>query len=232
MAAPWIAELLDHADRRLLAGGYAGVSVDTAAVRRWLDALRWPYLHPDRPAPPAMDIEATALRTIAMTRRRSMLFAAAAGLAGLWAVPPEVAGTAVSTLRLGQRLAVVYGFDPETDRGRMALWRALAGALELDLPQDGPVGIRLSDVPGLVKPGLAPRNVALWLVRALLARSARQVAGVGRLVPVLASGTGAWSASRRTNDLGTRMCTIYRRIAENADLPGVSDAEEVAVPDP
>lgn len=227
MAPPWFTEMLEHADRRLIAGWYAGMSIEPAAERRRLDALRWPYVHPDRPAPSPADVAMTARRVIETSRNRSAIFAGVAGLAGGWAMPSEVLGTALSTLRLAQRLAIVHGFDPETDRGRMALWRALAGALELELPPEGPVGVRLRDLPVLVRPGIAPRNVAVWLVRALLSRSVRSVAGVSRLVPVLASGTGAWSAHRRTNVLGEAMCGIYRRLAEAPSAGGLEDAVEV-----
>ncbi len=228
MPQPWLDEILDHADRGLLAGGYAGVSVDTADVRRWLDAHRWPYVHPDRPAPSAAEVAHTAERTIGLTRRRSVLLAATVGLAGPVALPPEIAGTAVATLRLGQRLAVIHGFELEKDRGRMALWRALAAALDLELPAEGPVGIRLRDLPVLVQP--APRNVAAWLIRALVVRSVVSVTGVSRFVPVLSSGTGAWRAHKRTNEIGGRMCAIYRRMADADPLPGASDAEEVEPP--
>jgi len=226
-APPWLDAIMEHADRRLLAGWYAGMSVDTATERRRLDALRWPYVHPDRPAPTLADVELTAKRLISVARRRSGVLAGAAGLAGGWALPPEVLATALTTLRLAQRLAIVHGFDPESDRGRMALWRALASALELELPPEGPVDVRLRDLPVLFRPNLAPRNVAVWLVRALLMRSVRSVAGVSRLVPVLASGTGALSARRRTAEVGERMCAIYRRMAEAPTSSGPEDAVEV-----
>ncbi|MBA2321197.1 MAG: hypothetical protein H0V89_08575, partial [Deltaproteobacteria bacterium] len=141
MAAPWLTEMFDHADRRLLAGGYSGMSVGTSEVRQQLDALKWPYVHPDRPAPAPHEVDHTAKRVIAAARSRSGWMAAVAGLAGGWAMPPEVLATAVATLRLAQRLAVVHGLDPESDQGRMALWRALASALEVELPPDGPVGV-------------------------------------------------------------------------------------------
>jgi hypothetical protein len=134
----------------------------------------------------------------------------------------------VSTLRLGQRLAIAWGFDPGTDRGRMALWRALAAALRVDLPDQGPVGVKVSDLPGLARPNLRAENVALWLARALVLRSAMSVAGkITRFVPVLAGGFGAWSASRRTTELGVAMAAVYRNLVEMPILAPVEDAVEV-----
>jgi hypothetical protein len=225
---PVVSDVLDRADRQLAAGWYESVSVRTASVRRWLDLVGWPYVHPEKGSPPLDEVERTSLRLIAVARRRSALVAAGAGLAGPWAVPPEVAVASVSTLRLAQRLGIAWGFDPETDRGRMALWRALAAALDVELPSQGPVGVKISDLPGLARPNLRTENVGLWLARALMVRSALSVAGrITRFVPVLAGGFGAWSARRRTTELGIAMIGVYRKLVETPILAPVEDAVEI-----
>ena len=220
--------MVDRADRQLAAGWYEGVSVRTVEVRRWLERARLPFVHPDRPAPPMEDVERTAQQLISISRRRSAVMSLAAGLAGPWAVPPEIAVASVSILRLAQRLAITFGFDPETDRGRIAMFRALADALDVELPERGPVGVRVSELPSLAMPNMQPENVALWLARAMLVKSALSVAGrITRFVPVLAGGVGAWTARRRTQALGAKMVVVYRRLAETPLLTMVEDAHEV-----
>ena len=52
-------------------------------------------------------------------------------------VPPEAALSIVLVIRMIQRLCVVYGFDPETDRGEAALTRTLAAVWNVTLPEGG-----------------------------------------------------------------------------------------------
>ena len=225
---PLVTDAIDRADRQLAAGGYESVSVRTAEVRRRLDAMRWPYVHPDRPTPAMAQVEHTAWRLVAVARRKASLRSGAAGLVGAWGLPPEVAATAVATLRLGQRLGVTFGFDHETDRGRMALLRALAHGLELELPEHGAVGLRVSEVGAWAAGRLDPTNVTLWLVRGLLTRSASSVAtGAARLIPVVSAGVGAAAAHARTQALGGRMIALYRQLAEVPLLALPEEAEEV-----
>lgn len=225
---PALADVVDRADRQLAGGGYESVSVRTAEVRKALDAAGWPYIHPERPAPPIADVEQTAQRLVRAAKRQSGLLAMAAGFVGPWSVPPEVAVATVATLRLAQRLAIAFGFDPETDRGRMILFRALADALDVELPERGPVGVRVSELPALAFPNARPDNIALWLARALVRRSMWSVAGrITRFVPVVASGLGAWSARSRTQLLGTKMIGVYRRAAETPLLAAPEDAQEI-----
>ncbi len=225
---PALADVVDRADRGLAGGGYDSVSVRTVDVRRALDAAKWPYIHPERAAPQIGDVEHTAQRLIAAAKRRSAILALASGLAGVWSVPPEVAVATVATLRLAQRLAITFGFDPETDRGRIILFRALAEALDVQLPERGPEGVRVSDLPALALPNVRPDNIALWLARAMVIKSMWSVAGrITRFVPVVASGYGAWSARNRTQLLGSRMIGAYRRAAEVPLLAAPEDAQEI-----
>ena len=225
---PALADVVDRADRGLAGGGYDSVSVRTADVRRALDAAKWAYIHPERPAPPIGDVEHTAQRLVAAAKWRSSLLAVAAGFAGVWSVPPEIAAATVATLRLAQRLAITFGFDPETDRGRMILFRALADALDVELPERGPEGVRVSDLPALAMPNVRPDNIALWLARAMVVKSMWSVAGrITRFVPVVASGLGAWSARNRTQLLGSKMIRVYRRAAEMPLLAAPEDAQEI-----
>ena len=110
----------------------------------------------------------------------------------------------------------------------MALLRALAHGLELELPEHGAVGLRVSEVGAWAAGRLDPTNVTLWLVRGLLTRSASSVAtGAARLIPVVSAGVGAAAAHARTQALGGRMIALYRQLAEVPLLALPEEAEEV-----
>lgn len=227
---PWLRELLARADADLAAGGYRVVSVDPERVRRQLRTAGRPFLDPAGPVPPLQDLDATARWLLGQTRFNSSALGGFAGLAGLVSVPPEIAAQAIGLVRLAQRLAVVYGFDPDTDRGRTALWRALAAGLEVDLP-DGPVATRASDLPRVLGASVTPTSVGTALTVAVAHESARFVAGrFGRFLPLVSSLFAARDARRRTSEVGGRMIDVLSRLSEPGALPDVHDALEIREP--
>ncbi|MEZ4316506.1 MAG: hypothetical protein R3F61_03350 [Myxococcota bacterium] len=223
----WLLELLSRADGDLMAGGYHAISVDPERVRRQLRTSGRPYVEPGGHAPSLDELDSTARWVIDQARFKTTALSGFAGLAGAPSVPPEIAARGVGIVRLAQRLSVVYGFDPGTDRGRTALWRALAAGLEVDLPE-GPVEMRVSDVPTLLSPTLHPRSVGVVLAQALVYKSVLYVAGrFGRFVPLVSSGVAAAEAHRRTDQVGERMIAVLRRLSEPGALPVYADAQEV-----
>ncbi len=219
--ASFVLEMLDRADTTLVSGWYHAVSVSTDRVRAWMRFHGLAFVDPARDHPPTMgELDRTAELMISRARISSGAMAGTAGLVGAASVPPEVLATMVSIVRLGQRLCIVYGFDPQQDRGRMALYRALAAAYQIELPTTGPVGIRVSDLPRLARRDTAPRGIGASLARAVALQSALWVAGrITRYVPVISATSGAVDARRRTEEAARRMQKVLRRLTE---IPGLS----------
>jgi len=203
-------------DENLLPALYAAASLDTAGIREELQGedLAYADLREGR-VPPMDDLDATAETLIERGRKRAGAVGAAGGVAGAAGVPPEVLALLIQTLRLAQRLAVVYGFDPETDRGQVMLWRAMGAAYQVDVPE-GQLQMRVRDLPSTMKHNLPPaKQAAVWMTRRVVRRAVWQVAAKGvRLVPGLSTGLSAWSAQKRVQAQGRRMADVLRRACE------------------
>jgi len=210
---PVIADLAERLDARVMDSWFAAVSVPTRRTRAWLRGRRLRFVDPDATERPSLrELDATADAVIARYATSAALVGGAAGLGGMASIPPELMAQVVAALRLAQRLCVVYGFDPETDRGQMALWRALAAGYEVELPAAGPVGLRASQVPGLLL--RRQSNVGGSLARSVVKATAFRLLRFTRLVPVLASATGASAGRRTLTDMGARMSVTLSRLAD------------------
>ena len=229
-----MSDVLERVDQKLLGQLVAAVSVDVEALRRRLRESGRPFCDPEAPRPNLREVDLTAQHVVRQSRVRLGLFGGMASLAGALSVPPEVAATGVAALRLAQRLAVVYGFDPDTDRGEMAVFRALAAGFEVELPERGTVGMRLSDVPRLARqrmrrPDLQSAGGAL--TSAVVRRSATMIGRrVTRFVPVVFSAFSAVAARDRMDAIGHRMMEVLRQLAEAPELDpdDIEDAVELA----
>lgn len=237
MASPFsvlLQALGERLDEDLLPAIYVAASVPTADVRAWMRDSGIPFLDPDAGNfPSASDLDDSAVRVISHARTRATAFGFASGFAGPVAIPPEVLASIVSTLRLAQRLAVLYGFDPETDVGRLVMWRALAAAYEVELPAQGPVGLKVRELPELLRSQVpATRQASTWLARQVVVRATGTLMSrVTRFIPGLGAGLAGWGAHRRTVALGGRMAEVYRRAMTGVpfDLEGEELAVEIGV---
>lgn len=210
---------LDAADKL-----YQRVSVDPERFKRTLRTAGRPWA--DGAQRPSLDeVRHTARWVVEQSAFRSGALGGFAGLTGAASVPAEVGLRGVSTLRLAQRLAIVYGFDPARDRGRTALWRALAAGLDVDLPEHGPVGMRATSVPRALTQG--GRDVGATLTRALFQRTAQSVLKrLIRLVPIASVPTSVSSARQRTEAVGDRMIAVLDRLYEP---PLAGEVEEATI---
>lgn len=222
MASPLsllLESLGERLDADLLPALYAAASVPTEDIRGWLREAGIVHMDPvtGRVAPLA-DLDEAARTVVCQSRDRATILGVASGLVGAVAVPPEVLATVVQVLRLGQRLAVVYGFDPETDTGKLVLWRAIAAAYEVELPAQGAVGLRVRELPDLLLNQLpATRQATGWLARQVLIRTVTSVAGrVSRLIPGLGAGLGGYGARRRFHAMGGRMVEVFHGACDAA----------------
>lgn len=230
----FLADVAKRMDRSLIPGVHAAISIDAAAVRRWLRAAGQPFMDPDAAQPvTARQLEQTAAWVVGQTRQRQTLFGGVAGAAGAASVPPEAIAATISSLRLAQRLAVVYGFDPASDRGERAVWQAVAAGFELDLPGDGPMGLRMSQVPTVLVRGAAARYPNGALAAAVLRQSAWTIGKrLSRwfVLPGVSSAIAAAGAHQRVGQVGERMSSTLRRLADAPDVDSrrIVEAVEVA----
>ena len=162
------------------------------------------------------------------TRATASFVGGVAGLGGALGVPPEAALWIAAVVRMAQRIGVVYGYDPESERGRVALGRVLAEAFQVELPEQGPDRLRMSDLLGALRPNSPGGTVPAVLARAVVARAALQVVGrAARLIPVLSSGWSAVDGQQRTAEVGQTVVRAWQRLSDKA-LPGlVEDAMEL-----
>lgn len=225
-----VLDVLRMVDRHAVDAIVRRVGVGTEDTRTWLRGRGLLFVEEGpRGRPGDSDLARTAAAVIARARVSASSVGLIAGLGGLMSVPPDVAGRLVSILRLSQRLAVVYGIDPETPRGHAAVLRALAAALDVEVPDHGLVDSRASAmvralVPGGGQPGLLAGRVARAAVSTSLHGS---LSHVGRLVPVVGSGIAARDDARDVAGIGERMQAVFARLVEAAIDPNIRDAEEI-----
>lgn len=232
---PGVRRVTERLDEVALPAIYAAISVPTAGERARFERAGLAYVGRPGGPPDPWQLDRAADTVIGWTRANTSLLGGVAGLAGLLSVPPEVAAWGVAILRMTQRIAVVYGIDPETERGRLVVARAVAAGFDVALPAQGIDGLKVSELFAHVL-GQAPTpsrgelvaNVQGALVRAVVWRSALRLAGrMGRIVPVVSSGFSAVDNQRRAAEIGQRVKAVVRRMAELPALPGVVDAIEV-----
>lgn len=225
--------LSERVDEDLLPSLYKAASVSTDQVQRDLRraGLSWYDPHTSQ-NPSAEELDEAADEVIRQSVRTAMVLGAIGGAGGALAIPPEIAASLVHLLRLAQRLAVLYGFELESDRGRLMLSRALEAAFELELPDQRALGMRISDLPQVARQQLPDvQRTTAWIVRTVSWQVARRVGGrLSRILPGFGAGVGAWDAQRVLGKQGRRMKAVYVR-AWDGDLLAIRedyvDAEEI-----
>jgi len=128
---------------------------------------------------PVEQIDAIALRLIQDAQRLALAQGAGFGLGGMITVLPDASLLTIITLRLIQRLCLLYGFVEDDSERRIQMWLAAAGAAGIDLGKD------LAEKQLAEK--LAPRIAGRLAVR-IGEESAEK--WVGRLVPFASSAIG------------------------------------------
>lgn len=217
---------LEAVDARLPHSALALVSISTIRFRQDLRAAGWGFVDPEAPACDALAMEQTAERVIEHASNKSGGISGLASLVGAASLPPEALAQVVTVLRLAQRLAVVYGFDPDDDRGQVAVWRALAAGLRVEMPEQGVLRMRASEIPGLV---VASGSASAEMTRAVLAGVGALVAGrAWRFVPLVGTGVSMGELRREMTEVGHRMQAVLRRLSDHEDAAlGIEDADEI-----
>jgi hypothetical protein len=128
---------------------------------------------------PLEKLDAIAERLIHDAQRLAMAQGAGFGLGGMITVIPDAGFLTVITLRLIQKLCLLYGFEDNGEERRTQMWMAAAAAAGIDFGKD------IAEKQMLEK--LAPRIAGRLAVR-IGEESAEK--WVGRLVPLASSAIG------------------------------------------
>lgn len=164
-----------------LLGGLRAVEIDPEDFRRQLkkkhrlDVSDFRRMH----LVPLARLDAIARELIKETERLALLEGAGFGLGGMITIIPDAGLLSILTLRLIQRLCLLYGFEHRGDGDRLELWMAAAAASGVDLGKD------LAEKQLVEK--LAPR-IAERLALKLGQEAAEK--WVGRLIPLASSVIG------------------------------------------
>lgn len=128
---------------------------------------------------PLERLDAIAAQLIRDAERLALLEGAGLGLGGLITFLPDASFLAIITLRLIQRLALLYGFETHGSDQRLEMWKAAAAASGMDYGKDL-AGKQMCEK-------IAPR-VASRLAARLGAETAEK--WMGRLIPLASSAIG------------------------------------------
>ncbi len=173
---------LEAAIRKAFTRAYKTIKVDPG---KYMEHLRMAYGLPAITYDGVFGVEVHTLDHIAQeTIRASMKMAAAEGaglgMGGLFTVLPDLGILAAITMRMIQKLSLVYGFAYNTEEEEAELWVAAASAAGVDIGRE--------IVEKQVVSKFVPR-----VIRAIAARTSAELAEkwAGRLIPVVSGVIGA-----------------------------------------
>jgi len=161
--------------------GLRSVEIDPESFRRSLaekHGLWVPHFGRMRDVPIAK-LDAIAERMIHDAQRLAMAQGAGFGLGGVITLIPDASFLTIITLRLIQRLCLLYGFEENEQERRIQMWLAAAAATGIDFGKD------LAEKQMIEK--LAPRLASRLAIK-IGEESAEK--WIGRIVPLASSAIG------------------------------------------
>lgn len=229
-------DLGEKLDSEVLPALYNAASLKGEVIRAELRSQGLDHWDPGSDNLPTRSaMERTCELLVRRASRLAGLRGAAGSFGGFLTLAPDMGLALVQTLRLAQRLAVVWGHDPDSEPGRLLLTRALATAWKIDLPREGMQPTHLSQVPGLVRSSLSMQRSSGTAIARNVASRAAGMAGrrISSVVPGLGTGLGAWSARRQLREQGAAMAQIFAAAWEGRAEGGgqILEAVEVKPPD-
>jgi len=164
---------------------------------------------------PLEKLDAIAERIIHDAQRLAMAQGAGFGLGGMITVLPDAGLLTIITLRLIQKLCLLYGFEEDGAERRVQMWMAAAAAAGIDFSKD------LAEKQMIEK--LAPRIASRLAVR-IGEESAEK--WVGRMVPLASSALGGALNYTFVRSWGRRVQRHLREkhLAERTGAPMVQGA--------
>ncbi len=173
---------VEGAIRTAFMKAYATVKVDP---NKYLEHLRIAYNLPALTYDGVYSVDVDVLDQIAdETIRGSMKIAAAEGagfgMGGLFTIIPDLGILAAITIRMIQKLSLIYGFAYNTEQEEAELWVAAASAAGVDISRD------------LVEKRVVSKFIPRVIQRIAASASAEMVEKwTARLIPVVSSVLGA-----------------------------------------
>jgi hypothetical protein len=167
---------------------------------------------------PLEKLDRIAERLIHDSQRLALAQGAGFGLGGMITLLPDASLLTIITLRLIQRLCLLYGFEERGHDERLELWLAAAAAAGIDFSKD------LAEKQMLEK--LAPRLAGRLAVK-IGEESAEK--WVGRMVPLASSAIGGALNYTFVKTWGRR---VQRHLRDRHVAERVAAASQVRVPNP
>jgi EcsC protein family len=161
--------------------GLSSIEIDAEEFRRQLkrrfglEVANFRYMH----HVPVDRLDAIAKSLIRDTERLALLEGAGFGLGGMITIIPDAGLLTILTLRLIQRLCLLYGFEHNGQNKRVELWMAAAAATGIDYGKDL-AGKQLAEK-------LAPRIIERLAIKLGQETAEKWVA---RLIPLASSAIG------------------------------------------
>ena len=181
-AKGWIRQRIEDAIKKGLTEAYEVVKVEP---QQYLMTLRSAYGVPASTYNGLFSVDMALLDRIAgETIQAHMKMAAAEGaglgLGGIFTLIPDLGILSAITLRLIQKLSLIYGFEFNTEEEMAELWIAAATAAGVDVTRE------------IVERQVVSRFVPRVIQR-IAAKTSVEIAEkwVGRLIPILSSAIGA-----------------------------------------
>lgn len=121
-----------------LRGGMRSIEINPEDFRRYLAAKHGIHVTDFRQLRmfPAERLDAVAAILIRDAQRLAMLEGAGFGFGGMITLIPDAGLLTIITLRLIQRLCLLYGFDFRSEEQKRELWLAAAAATGIDFGKD------------------------------------------------------------------------------------------------
>src|SRR3954453_12636248 len=181
-AKGWIRQKIEGAIRKGLTEGYEAVKVEP---QDYLMQLRSAYGIPASTYNGLFSVDVGMLDQVASETIQSHMKMAAAegaglGLGGIFTLIPDLGILSAITLRLIQKLSLIYGFEFNTEEEMAELWIAAATAAGVDVTRE------------ILERQVVSRFVPKVIQR-IAAKMSIEVAEkwVGRVIPMLSSAIGA-----------------------------------------
>lgn len=164
-----------------LLGGLSSLEIDREQFQKQLGRKHglWISDFSETYSVPTERLDAIAKELIRETERLALVEGAGLGFGGMITIIPDAGVLTILTLRLIQRLCLLYGFENRGGNERLELWMAAAAAAGVDFGKD------LAEKQVLEK--IAPRIAGRLAVK--LGQEAAE-RWVGRLVPFAGSAIG------------------------------------------
>jgi len=178
----WLRRRVEDAVRSAFMKAYDTIKVDPV---NYLEHLRIAYNLPALTYNGVYSVDPDLLDRIAEDTIRAHMRIAAAegaglGIGGLFTMLPDLGILAGITLRMIQKLSLIYGFSYDTDEEEAELWVAAASAAGVDISRD------------LLERQFVKRFIPRVIQRIAVSASAEIVEKwTARLIPVVSSAIGA-----------------------------------------